>query len=151
MIAQTLMFSSALLLLSSSLLGFAQDPVKVDPAHHKVEFENDQVRVLRIRFGPGEKSVMHEHPCLIAIGLSDTTLLFHFPDGSTRNAALKTGQVIVAKPTTHQPENQTSEAAEVIVVELKSGSCDSTKREARASVKLGTLDPIDSKATQPQH
>ena len=63
MIAQTSMLSSALLLLSSSLLGFAQDAVKVDPSHHKVEFENDQVRVLRIRFGPGEESVMHEHPC----------------------------------------------------------------------------------------
>ena len=27
---------------------FAQDAVKVDPKHYKVEFENDQVRVLRI-------------------------------------------------------------------------------------------------------
>ena len=26
----------------------AQDPVKVDAKHYKVEFENDQVRVLRI-------------------------------------------------------------------------------------------------------
>nr|NIR51506.1 hypothetical protein [candidate division KSB1 bacterium]NIS26908.1 hypothetical protein [candidate division KSB1 bacterium]NIT73741.1 hypothetical protein [candidate division KSB1 bacterium]NIU27639.1 hypothetical protein [candidate division KSB1 bacterium]NIU94275.1 hypothetical protein [candidate division KSB1 bacterium] len=41
---------------------FAQDATKVDPKHYKVEFENDQVRVLRISYGPGEKSVMHEHP-----------------------------------------------------------------------------------------
>ena len=73
--------------------------------------------------------------------MTDSTLLFHFPDGSTRNAALKKGQVIVAKPTTHQPENQTSEASEVIVVELKSGSCESTKREARASLEVGRLAP----------
>ena len=26
---------------------FAQDPVKVDPKHYKVVFENSQVRVLR--------------------------------------------------------------------------------------------------------
>jgi hypothetical protein len=26
----------------------ADDPVKVDPKHYKVEFENDRVRVLRI-------------------------------------------------------------------------------------------------------
>jgi hypothetical protein len=26
-----------------------------------VEFENDQVRVLRITYGPHEKSVMHAH------------------------------------------------------------------------------------------
>ena len=34
---------------------FAQDPVKIDPAHHKVELENADVRVLRITFGPGER------------------------------------------------------------------------------------------------
>ncbi|MFQ5845458.1 MAG: hypothetical protein ACE5JG_10785, partial [Planctomycetota bacterium] len=39
----------------------AQDPVTVDPKHYKLEFENDQVRVLRISYGPHEKSVMHEH------------------------------------------------------------------------------------------
>lgn len=37
------------------------DPVKVDPKHYQVEFENDRVRVLRIRFGPHERSVMHGH------------------------------------------------------------------------------------------
>ena len=30
----------------------AQDPVKVDPKHYKVIFENDQVRVLQIHYGP---------------------------------------------------------------------------------------------------
>ena len=40
----------------------AQDPTIVDSAHYKVEFENEQVRVVRITYGPGEKSVMHEHP-----------------------------------------------------------------------------------------
>ncbi len=85
---------------------FGQDPVAVDPRHHKVEFENGQVRVLRINFGPGETSVMHSHPCLIAIGVTNSSLLFHFPDGSTRNAELKIGQVVIAKPVTHQVENQ---------------------------------------------
>ena len=33
----------------------AQDPVHVDLRHYTVEFENDQVRVLRIRYGPHEK------------------------------------------------------------------------------------------------
>jgi hypothetical protein len=40
----------------------AQDPINVDPKHYKVEMENDRVRVLRIRYGPHEKSVMHGHP-----------------------------------------------------------------------------------------
>ena len=40
----------------------AADPVEVNPRHYKVEFEKDRVRVLRISYWPGEKSVMHEHP-----------------------------------------------------------------------------------------
>ena len=33
------------------------DAVKADPAHYKVEAENDLVRVC-VKYGPGEKSVM---------------------------------------------------------------------------------------------
>jgi len=65
-------------------LASAQDAVVVDPQHHKVEFETEQVRVLRITFPPGEQSVMHSHPCAIAIGLTDSTLTFHLPDGHHR-------------------------------------------------------------------
>ena len=101
----------------------AQDAVSVDPKHHKVEFENDHVRVLRITFGAGESSQMHTHPCAIAVGVSDAPLIFHLPDGSTRPAKLKLGQLVVAKPTTHNPENQTADPAEVILVELKDGGC----------------------------
>jgi quercetin dioxygenase-like cupin family protein len=97
--------------------------VQVDPAHHKVEFENDHVRVLRIKFGPGESSQMHHHPCAIAVGVSDSLLTFHLPDGSTRPARLELGQVLLAKPAIHNPENKTSTAAEVVLVELKDGGC----------------------------
>ena len=36
----------------------AADPVEVDPKHYTVEFENDRVRVLRVKFGPHEKEAM---------------------------------------------------------------------------------------------
>ena len=59
------------LLAAAAAPAMAQDPVKVDSKHYKVEFENDQVRVLRISYGPHEKSVMHEHPASVAIFLTD--------------------------------------------------------------------------------
>ena len=101
----------------------AQDAVQVDPKHHKVEFENDYLRVLRINFAPGDISKMHQHPCAVAIGISNSDLIFHFPDGSSRPTKLKRGQVVVAKPTTHNPENKTQTSSEVILVELKDGDC----------------------------
>lgn len=51
------------------------DPVKVDPKHYKVEFENDRVRVVRIKYKAREKSVMHSHPESIAVFLTDIPIL----------------------------------------------------------------------------
>lgn len=100
----------------------AQDPVEVDPAHHTVEFENDQIRVLHVVFPPGESSVMHTHPCLIAIGVVDGELTFRLPDGSTRQGPIHRGEVIVVKqPVTHNPVNNAGTTHDVMVVELKTG------------------------------
>ena len=101
----------------------AQDPAAVDPKHHKVEFENDQVRVLRITFDPGEKAPMHEHPCAIAVGIRDGALEFAYPDGTSRQALIKQGQALVVKPTKHQVENKSDKPVEVILVEMKTGKC----------------------------
>ena len=101
----------------------AQDPVAVDPKHHKVEFENDQVRVLRITFDPGEKAPMHEHPCAIAVGIREGALEFAYSDGTSRLAEIKQGQVLVTKPTKHQVENKGDKPLEVVFVEMKTGKC----------------------------
>jgi quercetin dioxygenase-like cupin family protein len=58
-----------------------KDPVKVDPKHYKVEFEDEKVRVLRIKYGPHEKSVMHGHPASVSVFLTDAKARFTYPDG----------------------------------------------------------------------
>jgi quercetin dioxygenase-like cupin family protein len=57
------------------------DPVKVDSKHYTVEMENEKVRVLRIKYGPHEKSAMHSHPASIAVFLNDCETRFTYPDG----------------------------------------------------------------------
>ena len=100
----------------------AQDPVVVDPAHHKIEFENDQLRVLHVVFPPGESSVMHTHPCLVVIVVADGELTFRLPDGSTRIGPIHSGEVLVLKqPVTHNPVNNAGTTHDVMVVELKTG------------------------------
>src|SRR6185369_2471674 len=37
------------------------DPAKVDPKHYVVEFENPQVRLLRVKIGPHESTPLHKH------------------------------------------------------------------------------------------
>ena len=98
---------------------FAQDAVKADPKHYKVEFENDQVRVLRINYGPHEKSVMHEHPANVAVFLTDGHGQFTLPDGKKIDAPFKAGTTQWDPGGKHLPENLTDKPFEVIVVELK--------------------------------
>jgi quercetin dioxygenase-like cupin family protein len=98
----------------------AEDPVKVDPKHYKVEFENDRVRVIRIKYGPGEKSVMHSHPESIAVFLTDAQAKFIYPDGRSEDIAANAGTVQHMDAFTHLPESSSKTAFEVIQVELKS-------------------------------
>ena len=98
----------------------AQDPVKVDPNHYKVEFENAEVRVLRVKVGAGEKSIMHQHPNAVAIFMTDINGKFTFPDGKTEPATRKAGEALWTPAISHLPENTGAQPFEVILVELKS-------------------------------
>jgi quercetin dioxygenase-like cupin family protein len=97
----------------------AEDAVKVDPKHYTVVSENDQVRILRVHYGPHEKSVMHSHPASVSVFLSAGTGKFTFPDGKTQDFAAKLGDVQYNAATTHLPENTGDQAFDVIVIELK--------------------------------
>ena len=97
----------------------AQDPVKVDPTHYKVETENAQVRVLRVHYGPHEKSVMHSHPSAVAVYLSDGKIRFTDANGKTQDATGKAGQALYTPAQIHDPENAGDEPFDLILVELK--------------------------------
>lgn len=105
------------LLFSGSAL--AQDPAKVDSNHYKVVFENDDVRVLRITYGPGEKSVMHYHPDAVAVFTTDNQVNFTLPDGKVLETTSVKGQAIWAPAGKHLPQNVGDEPLEIILVELK--------------------------------
>ncbi len=97
----------------------SEDAVNVDPKHYQVEFQNDRVRVLRIKYGPNEKSVMHSHPANVAVFLTAGTSIFTFPDGKKSTTKIKAGQVEWGGKETHLPENAGSRPFELILVELK--------------------------------
>ena len=98
----------------------AADPVKVDSKHYKVDFENDKVRVLRIRYGPGEKSAMHGHPAGVLVFLTDCDGKFTYPDGKSEPIQAKAGEAVWADQTEHLPANVSNKPLEVLLVELKS-------------------------------
>jgi quercetin dioxygenase-like cupin family protein len=97
----------------------AQDPVKVDPNHYKVESENAQVRVLRITYGPHEKSPMHSHPNSVVVFLTDGQVKFTLPGEKTDEQTFKAGESRWTKAGKHAPENMGDKPFEAILVELK--------------------------------
>jgi quercetin dioxygenase-like cupin family protein len=84
-----------------------------------VELENERVRVLRIRYGPGEKSEMHSHPEGVLVFVTDAEARFTYPDGKTEDIRGKAGEVAPLPAMTHLPENLSDESFEVVLVELK--------------------------------
>jgi len=100
-------------------VGVAQDPVQVDARHYTVEVENEKVRVLRIKYGPHEKSTMHGHPATVAVFITDAQSRFTYPDGRVEEITAKAGQVAYFDAFVHDPENLSDKPFEVIAVELK--------------------------------
>lgn len=135
----------AALLASASLIvavktTMAQDATKVDANHYKVEFENDQLRVLRVKYGPREKSVMHQHPAGVAISLTETYGKFTLANGKVEERRFKPGEVRWTAAEKHLPESLNDKPFEVILIELKGG-------KAAAKTTPVTEDPakIDAK------
>jgi len=129
-------FFLAVFVLAVAMPALAQDPVKVDPNHYKVEFENKSVRVLRVKYGPHEKSVMHWHPNGVAIAVTDAHVKFNLPGGKSEERNMTAGQSMWAPAGKHLPENLGDSPFEVILVELK------TRRPAKKKpAETGTTTP----------
>ncbi|HYX31095.1 MAG TPA: hypothetical protein VE863_21340 [Pyrinomonadaceae bacterium] len=122
-----------LFVLALAVPAIAQDPVKVDSKHYKVESQNARVRVLRIHYGPHEKSVWHYHPAGVAIALTDAHVKFNLPGGKTQEMSMKAGETMLVPAGRHLPENLGDADFEIILVELKSARKPAAKKPADAA------------------
>ena len=100
-------------------MAYAEDAVIADPAHYTVEFENDRVRIIRVRYGPGEKSVMHTHGPNASVFLSKGAVRMNMPDGTSVDLPSEVGVAQWSDGDNHLPENVGNGPLEVILVELK--------------------------------
>jgi quercetin dioxygenase-like cupin family protein len=107
------------LVLVCSVVAFAQDPVKVDPAHYKVLLENASVRVLSINYAPGATSKMHQHPDSIVIPLTIAKVRFATPDGKTEDRDMANESATYTPAGTHNPTNIGTAKMSAILVEFK--------------------------------
>ena len=77
------------------------------------------MRVVRISYGPHEKSVMHEHAPGVLVFLTDGKGIMTFPDGKKVDSSFEAGKVGWESGVKHLPENTGDYPHELILVELK--------------------------------
>ncbi len=96
------------------------DPLKIDPKHYKLEFENGQVRVLRVKIEPHGSTPMHEHSVnRVTVFLTDQEFRVTDSQGKVSIVQHKAGDAVWGTPTTHAEENLSDRPFEVVAIELK--------------------------------
>jgi len=95
------------------------DSTNADPAHHKVEFENDQVRVVRYKLASGEQSARHSHPDSVIVVLTGGSIENTTDDGKTISSQPKPGDTFWRPALTHVTKNVGDQPIEGILVEPK--------------------------------
>jgi quercetin dioxygenase-like cupin family protein len=95
------------------------DALTADPLHYTVEFENADVRILRIKYPAHSKGNMHDHPHSATVFLTQGKLRMTMPDGKTIIGNVPKGAAVFEEAGPHQPENIGDEDFEAVRIELK--------------------------------
>ena len=97
----------------------AGDAVAIAPDHYSVVEENDRVRILEFRGGPGTKTAMHSHPAVVAVALTDAKVRSTHGNGQSMELELKAGMAMYMDDADHATEILGSAESHVILIELK--------------------------------
>jgi hypothetical protein len=96
------------------------DPLKVDPANTKLEIDNPQVRVIRVKVGPHQKFPIHEFLLNhMVVYMTDQNVRQTSADGKSEVLQHKAAQYTWSGPSRQSIENLADQPFEELVVELK--------------------------------
>jgi hypothetical protein len=85
----------------------------------KVEFENDRVRVIRVKLGQRERHPVRNRKDRVLIWLTDAHEQRTGQGGKKEEVRRKRGDVAWRAASQHQVENAEDKEVEVVIVELK--------------------------------
>ena len=100
----------------------AQYAVTSDPRSFRVVLENERVRVLEYKSGPGFGVCgqgMHYHPERVTVALTDAKVKLTNPQGKMVVRDIPSGHVFFAQPETHSTENIGGARTRIYMIELK--------------------------------
>jgi quercetin dioxygenase-like cupin family protein len=97
----------------------AQDPTLVEPTHYKLAFENDEVQVVDVHYGPHEKSKLHSHPGGVVVYITAGHLRLTDENGKVTEVNATPGQSRFFPPFHHRVENLSDKPFDAVYVGLK--------------------------------
>ncbi len=136
-------FLAAALALGSTAVAQQLDSPKADPTHHKVELENDAVRVIRYVIPPNDTTSLHDHPAHVNVVLTDGHLELTGQDGKKTEVNVKAGAASWRGPVVHTAKNLGDRPVEGILVEPKGAANPGWKPPARDAVTVTPHDKLE--------
>jgi hypothetical protein len=96
------------------------DGVRVDPKDFKLELDNAQVRVIRLKIGPHQSVPMHEHLLNYVLEpITDENIRETSADGKSEVVQRKAAQYAWRAPAKYKIENLDDKPFEAVIVEVK--------------------------------
>jgi quercetin dioxygenase-like cupin family protein len=96
------------------------DPLRVDPGHYTLEFENPQVRVVRSKIPPHGVTAMHAHSTdRVTIFLTDQDFQTTDSTGKVAKVEHKAGDVAWGTALEHSERNLSNQPFEAVTAEIK--------------------------------
>jgi quercetin dioxygenase-like cupin family protein len=121
-----------------------QDLVAVAPEAATVEYEDDRIRVVRLRLPAGGSLPMHDRPARVVIPLTTNEARLLRADGTTSVTRTEPHRVAWSEPTRRAVTNLAATPLENIVVELKTAT-------APAKAAQPPANPPNDYLEEPRH
>jgi hypothetical protein len=134
----------SLAILAAVLL--SQNPFVVAPDDYKLELENEYLRIVRVTYGPHQKSPVHDHPANPTVYVyttdGDKMRISHEDGPVVERPVVKAGQVRFnhGMPEHHTMENLGDARSEYIRLELKTQAVDLPAKDVRLGVGDGEFE-----------
>lgn len=128
----------------------SSDAQQITP--NKVEFENDQIKVIRGFLAPHQKTPLHSHPYRFGVTLTKNNLMIT-SDGKTAPSKKDAQQIFWSEPVTHEVENVSNDRMENIEIEFKKdkGPGVEVKKDWGPSSAKGTAEDPVPVEQEPHH
>lgn len=115
-------FKIAMLVFVASLAAYAftpQDPMAVGRGMYFMKLNNDRVRVMVVKFAPGQSIGMHRHPDHVVYAIQGGRLQVDEEGKDRVTMNIPTGAVVWLPAQAHQGKNVGKTQIKLLVTELK--------------------------------